>query len=108
MAGPAKPAKTVLGWSRANWVQRHGGLVPAAELLIRLARVEDQPGDLVRDGQNSHHAGFLGFPGVARRRHVAVTVSLRPRQVSSHHPIKVICLPASKSHELGDACSPPL
>jgi len=35
------------------------GLVPAAELLIRLARVEDQPGDLVRDGQDSYHRASL-------------------------------------------------
>jgi hypothetical protein len=69
----------------------HGGLVPAAELLIRLARVEDQPGDLVRDGQDIHHAGFLGFPGVAQRRHVAVTVSLRPGGVNRHHTVRVIC-----------------
>ena len=37
----------------------YGGLVPAAELLIRLARVEDQPGDLVRDGQDIYHRASL-------------------------------------------------
>ena len=35
------------------------GLVPAAELLMRLARIEDQPADLVRDGQDSYHRASL-------------------------------------------------
>jgi hypothetical protein len=45
-------------------------------VLIRLAHIEDQPGDLVRDGPEIHHADFLGFPGAAQRLHGAVTISL--------------------------------
>jgi len=39
------------------------------ELLLRLARVEDQSGDLMRDGQHGCHAGFL-TPGGMTSRHI--------------------------------------
>jgi hypothetical protein len=48
---PYVPAGAVT-WPRVGrW---HGGLVPAAELLIRLARVEDEPGDPVLHRQVTH------------------------------------------------------
>ena len=44
------PSREVARSPQLHW--GYGGLVPAAELLVRLARVEDQPGDLVWDGQD--------------------------------------------------------
>jgi hypothetical protein len=71
---PGMPSRDVAEPPRIR--RGHGGLVPAAELLIRLAYIEDQPGDLVRDGPDIHHADFLGFFGAAQRLRGAVTISL--------------------------------
>jgi len=50
---PYVPAPVVT-WPRI--CRRHGSLVPAAELLIQLARVEDEPGSLIIEGLEGHDA----------------------------------------------------
>jgi hypothetical protein len=48
---PYVPAGAITRPRICRW---HGGLVSAAELLIRLSRVEDEPGDLIPHGQVIH------------------------------------------------------
>jgi hypothetical protein len=75
-----------------------GALVPAAEFLIGLAGVEDQPGDLVREGRDVHHAGLLGSSSGAAALHRDLGDSLLPWLSSlaaggmkSRHLVRVIC-----------------
>jgi hypothetical protein len=65
--------------TRPRICRRHGGLVSAAELLIRLARVEDEPGDLMPNGQMIDD-GLTGVTPLTRPRAVDRNPAAAPRR----------------------------